>query len=129
MGIDLISFLNTNNLSEAIGLECDGKLYRFNRDGRNNGWFIGFQNKTKSQKDYLIALVGDWKTGETYKFESSKDLTTTEKKEVEDYIKKAQAAVKAQKEQKQLDTAIKVSNEWETFDLVGESNYLLKSIV
>ncbi len=50
------------------------KIYRFQREGKRgkrNAWLIAFSNfQVDTGKEYLVAVFGDWSTGEEFTFKS-----------------------------------------------------------
>lgn len=102
---ELIRWLAENN----FGLELpalDGKIYRFDRDGKKNAWFWGVQLFTqKSGQAYIIAKVGDWKTDEEFEFKTNMAFSREDKKAIGQRIKEAQEKSAKAKEGLQLDAA------------------------
>lgn len=64
----------------------DGKIYRFDRNGKKNAWYVAFQIfGAKSGKPFFVMVLGDWKTGEKHEYKSNvkhsrEDLATIKKK-------------------------------------------------
>jgi len=63
-------------------MQLNAKVIRFDRTGPKSGWFVGFENKTKSGESYIVAVYGDWKTGEKYEFKTRRDYTKSENAEI-----------------------------------------------
>jgi len=63
-------------------MQLNAKLLRFDRTGKGSGWFIGFENKTKSGESYIVAVYGDWKTGEKYEHKTKRTYTKAEQSEI-----------------------------------------------
>jgi len=102
---ELLRWLAENN----FGLELpplDGKIYRFDRDGKKNAWFWGVQLFTqKSGAAYIIAKVGDWKTDEEFEFKTNMAFSRDDKKAIGQRIKEAQEKAEKAKEGLQIDAA------------------------
>jgi putative DNA primase/helicase len=96
---DLTSYLHSleyfPDLSKII---LDGKIHRFDRDGKLNAWLIGFLNHTKKGQPYVVAQFGDWKTGEVETFTSAVRLSKEEKKQVSTDIEKQKIKVEEEKQ-------------------------------
>lgn len=93
---ELHSFFSSNNFA-VPSIQLDGKIYRFDRNGKNNAWYVGWQLfGTKSGTPYYVAIVGDWKTGEKYEYKSQgQKLSREDQRVIKD---KLQEAVKKSEE-------------------------------
>jgi len=102
---ELLRWLSENNF--AIDLPpLDGKILRFDRDGKKNAWFWGVQLFTqKSGAAYIIAKVGDWKTDEEFEFKTNMAFSREDKKAIGQRIKEAQEKSEKAKEGLQIDAA------------------------
>ena len=61
---DLITFCDSKNFTIPTDkISLDQKIQRFDRHGKSNGWIVSFQNEGS-----VVAVFGDWKTGEKYTF-------------------------------------------------------------
>jgi putative DNA primase/helicase len=105
-----LEFANYHNFKISQP-NLDGKIYRLDREGKGNAWYIGKTLHTTKGESYVIATLGDWKTGEklTYKtekknFYSREDLATIKsqmaflkkKSEEETKIKNEEAGKKSE---------------------------------
>ncbi len=92
-----------SNLGFSIAnFSLDGKIHRFDRDGKKNAWYVGYQCfSSKNGEAFYICILGDWKTAEKHEFKPNK---TTFSKEDRDNIKKKmeEAAKKAEVERELL---------------------------
>lgn len=98
---ELLSFANGLGFSPP-SFELDGKIHRFNRNGKRNAWYIGYQCfLSTTGESFLICILGDWKTGEKHEY---KPRAKKYNKEDRDSInrKLADAAAKAEEERKLL---------------------------
>jgi len=77
---------------DLLNPELDGRVHRFDRNGKNNAWFIGWQIfATKSGEPYHVAVIGDWKTGEKHEYRSAgKKLSREDQKVIKERILEAQ---------------------------------------
>jgi putative DNA primase/helicase len=102
---ELLKWLQEN----AFAIETpalDGKIHRFDRDGKKNAWFWGVQlHATKSGQPYIIAKVGDWKTDEEFDFRSNVAFNREDKKIIASRIKEAQEKAEAAKSALHADAA------------------------
>jgi len=57
-----------SNLNYSIpNITLDGKIHRFDRNGKGNAWYVGWQNHyINSGEAYVVCKFGDWKTGEEH---------------------------------------------------------------
>lgn len=95
-------------------LLLNGHVIRLDRTGKKSAWFVGFEHKTKKGESYVVAVYGDWKTGEKYEYKTARDYTKTENAEILKRI--ADAQVKSEREREQLQEAAKCQAEslWST---------------
>lgn len=63
-------------------LLLNGRVIRIDRTGPKSAWIVGFENKTKSGESYIVAVYGDWKTGEKYEFKTRREYTKAENSEI-----------------------------------------------
>lgn len=95
---ELLKWLTENQFMLELPA-LDGKITRFDRDGKKNAWFWGVQlHATKSGQPYIIAKVGDWKTDEEFEFKSNVAFNREDKKIIQSRIKEAQEKAEAAKE-------------------------------
>ena len=67
-----LEFLRSHNFHPSV--EFDGKLQRFDRNGKKNvAWFIGRKLEVDGLP-YLRAKFGDWSSGEKYEWDNAFDL-------------------------------------------------------
>jgi putative DNA primase/helicase len=86
---DLLQRLSDDGFS-IPNLLLNSKVVRFDRTGQRSGWFVGFENKSKSGESYIVAVYGDWKTGEKYEFKTKREYTKSESTEILKRISVAQ---------------------------------------
>ena len=64
------------------------KIYRFSREGKRgkrNAWLVAFSNfQIDTGKEYLVAVFGDWSTGEEFTFKSGDVNFSAQDKQVID---------------------------------------------
>jgi phage/plasmid primase-like uncharacterized protein/phage/plasmid-associated DNA primase len=98
----LNEFLDAHNFH--IQPEFDGKVQRFDRGGKhNNGWFVG-RKWTLGNKDFILAKVGDWSTGENFDWKSDQGYSPEELKEAQKLIR--EAAIKDDEEKLKIQNAV-----------------------
>lgn len=122
---ELYNFFNSCGFSVSE-ITPDGKMHRFKIDGndsKNSGWYIFFQNhSTRNGLNYFVGIVGNWKTGDQFDYQSNIALGREDK----DLIKKkiAQAKRKAENEKKRMQDETRgfVSNLWDELK-EGRSRY------
>lgn len=104
---ELLRWLQENGfqLSTAVP-SLDGKIERFDRDGKNNAWFWGVRMfTTKAGTEYILAKVGDWKTDEEFEFRTNCVFTREDKKIITERVKEAQEKAARAKEALQADAS------------------------
>lgn len=102
---DLLEFANGHGFSIST-LNLDGNIHRFDRKGKKNAWYIGWQtNRLKGDGQFVTAVLGDWKTGETHEFKNTKSLSKTESKIYADLIRDAKAKAETERATMQDDAA------------------------
>lgn len=108
------------------GLTLDGVIHRFDRNGKGNGWYIGWQNHAvKSGKVYYVLDVGDWKTREKHEFRpDASTISKADKAAIEKQIQEAKARAAEDKRMRHEDAAAKAEKYWSTALETGESEYL-----
>lgn len=102
---ELLKWLQENSFNIDTP-SLDGKIYRFDRDGKKNAWFWGVRlHATKSGQEYVIAKVGDWRTDEEFEFRTNAAFTREDKKIITTRIKEAQEKAALAKEALHADAA------------------------
>jgi phage/plasmid primase-like uncharacterized protein len=61
-------------LGYPTGLPFDGVYHRFDREGRNSGWFKGEVSTTESGRTVTTASFGDFKTDESHRWRDTDNL-------------------------------------------------------
>jgi hypothetical protein len=97
------AFLNQYGFKPK-SLILDGKIHRFaldEKDKKDSGWLVGFQNVSNSGQMFYVAIAGNLRTGE--KFQYSSNGIETDKHD-RDKIKKqiTEAQKKAEEERRAL---------------------------
>lgn len=99
---ELLSFLSEKNFE--VDPQLTGEIIRFDRQGKNNGWFVGKEITTKTGKSAIVACFGDWKLDERHDFLSQGEFNEEENKELR--TKLSQAQKKAEKEKQKLQETV-----------------------
>jgi len=104
----------------------DGKIHRFDRNGKNNAWYIGFQNHSVHLGTvYQVGLVGDWKTGDWEHISSGK-LSGKDKTVAKMQRAECEKAYQEEKHRKNEAAAEEASQKWERFVDPLDNEYLLR---
>lgn len=128
---ELIEFMRQQGMGSWLPV-CDGKIHRFSQEtGKDNLWFIGFQNHAiDSGEPYIIAKMGDWKTGSEIVFSPKGSKIS---KDEMDLFKKKIAAAREKAEQDRIESqdkaAEKAAKEWENLRDNGPTAYTVKKKV
>lgn len=99
---ELLSFLSEKNFE--VDPQLTGEIIRFDRQGKNNGWFVGKEITTKTGKSAIVACFGDWKLDERHDFLSQGEFNEEENKELR--TKLSQTQKKAEKEKQKLQETV-----------------------
>ena len=101
-------------------LILDGRVHRFNHQGKKDGWYVGHQNHSqKTGEPFHVVLFGSWKTGEEYEYKTARKYSRSEKKAFESQIKKAISEQKKLKTQRNLEASLEAGEIWR---VCGSSN-------
>lgn len=107
---DLLAFAAIHNLSPP-SLDLDGKIHRFDRGGKKNAWYVGWQHHTvKLGETYIVAVFGDWKTGEQFIYKPNKKLTREDNAVIKRCLEEAKAREIVEREIKNREAAEKARN-------------------
>lgn len=102
---DFLEFAAGHGFSIST-LNLDGNIHRFDRKGKKNAWYVGWQtNRLKGEGQFVTAVLGDWKTGDTHEFKNTKSLSKTESKIYADLIREAKEKAEAERATMQDDAA------------------------
>lgn len=88
---DLVSHMNALGYRIDRGsVALDGKIHRFDHQGKKDGWLVGFLNNTiKGDRQYIVANFGSWKTGDKEEFKTAMQYSREDKKAITADIEKA----------------------------------------
>lgn len=106
---DLREFLKENGF--AVDFPCNGTFYRFDRNGTLNGWFIG-RTYTIHGTAIQVVRFGDWRTGESYKWQTEGEFSPEELAQIAAHVKEAEGAEKAERAKQQLEVAELAEAKW-----------------
>ena len=110
---EFLNYLSSLNFTISAPI-LDGKIHRFDRNGKGNGWYIGWQNfYIKSGEPYVVCKFGDWKTGEEnlYKPSGSK-VCKDDLKAIKDQIEESAKRQVAEKDLAQKEAAVYAEKVW-----------------
>jgi len=113
-------------------LNLDGKIHRFNRDGKSNGWYVGWQNHyIKGDGTYIVAVFGDWKTGEHHTYKPTKRMTREDSAVIKEQLERARRASEEERVTKQNDAAIEAEKVWRNISTSnqGVSDYATRKMI
>lgn len=86
---ELHEFARSLDFSE-VDFSLDGKIHRFDRDGKKNAWYIGWQIFSENNGvPFAVCVMGDWKTGEKHEFKPLQKLSRDETRQVKEKLKEA----------------------------------------
>jgi len=124
--------LSVQDFLQSIGFTIDvppldGNFHRFDRNGKKNGWFVGYQIYTQKGEVIPICVVGDWKTNEQHQLKPDKKLNKDDRKLVQDKINEALTKSEKEREKKQLDAEIAAEKLVSEMSLeVNDFEYLIR---
>ncbi len=109
----------------------DGKIHRFevdSKDSKKSGWVVAYQNHTrKSGELFIVAVYGNYRTGETFKFVSDGiKLSAEDRKALKEQMAKASKIQEAVQTQYQENTSLEINKMWDSLPDTGTSEYLNK---
>jgi phage/plasmid primase-like uncharacterized protein len=120
----LDQFLVAKNFAAAVGTPLDGNFYRFDRNGSLNGWFRGRAQEFNG-KPYVLAVFGDWRTGETHTFKDAlDDLSPEEQKLINDQMDLTAAQEREDRAKLHEETARICQGKWEEAITRGRTPYM-----
>jgi len=104
--------------------ELDGKIHRFDRHGKKNAWYVGFQLHTiKNGEPYYILIIGDWKTGDKQEFRSKVKYERQDKEIISQRIVEAQQRAEEERAVKQKEAVEYANKLWNQAKPVFASDY------
>lgn len=120
---DLTKFLNDNKYPSDLTM--DGTLHRFDREGNNSG-FLSLKLMHHKDRNIVVGVVGDWKTGEmqVIKTTGGIDLDKAEESEFNEALKLAKEKAYAEKQKVWNEVAPQYETEFATYAGSGETPYL-----
>jgi putative DNA primase/helicase len=105
-------------------VQLDGKIHRFDRNGKGNGWYIGFQNQSsKLGQVYQVGLIGDWKTNDYHKVSSGK-LSREDSAAAKLRTAQCEKAYQEERRLKNEAAAVLAAERWERFLDSSNNEYL-----
>jgi putative DNA primase/helicase len=97
-----------SNLNYSISnITLDGSIHRFDRKGKGNGWYVGWQNHYINSGDaYVVCKFGDWKTGEEHLYKPiGKQVSKADTKAIMEQMAESAKRQAAEKESAQKEAA------------------------
>jgi putative DNA primase/helicase len=105
----------------------DGRIHRFDRDGKKNAWFWGVcMYSSKDGSPYYLATVGDWRTDEKFEFKTNAAYSKEDAKLIAERIKSGAKKAEKEKLQHQLEVADLSKSAFNEFAQTGTTPYLSK---
>lgn len=124
---DLLLALQRDGFSVPDLKLNNSKIVRFDRTGNNkSGWFIGYELKTKTQESYIVAIYGDWRTGERYEFKTKREYTKEQDREILRKLQLAQTESELERQKLQEIAKRQAHSEWESGSDNPGAEYLRK---
>lgn len=108
-------------------IELDQKLHKFKvtaDDSKKSGWYIGFQNHTRSGEVFQVVQFGNYRDGLRTQWQSDVKYSRDDRKHIKAQMEKAQKTEAAHKLKLQNETATEVAQVWAKGLDDGESGYL-----
>lgn len=113
---ELQAFVSSCGYSTEIN--ADGNLHRFktdSKDHKESGWYIFFQNhSTKTGEPYYVGMIGSWRTGDEYSYQSQKPIGKEDKDLIRKKIEAAQRKINAEKARLQEEAKKRVKEKFES---------------
>lgn len=125
---ELLAQLQADGFS-IPNLTLNGKVNRFQRTGKNSGWFVGYDNTAKKGESYIVAVYGDWKTGEKYEYKTKREYTKAQASEILKRIRSAQGDVERERSQIQESAQCKAQGLWDTGGDNSRCDYLSRKSI
>lgn len=125
---DVLKALNAQGFHPEH-IEADGRIHRFDRDGKKNAWYVCFQNTSDKGEVFYVCEWGDWREKENFKYISSFTQTRYDKKKIEDNLKKSKEKFEQERRILWEQTAIDAAIEWKQFRPTADSPYLARKSV
>ncbi len=124
---ELLDFAAMHNFP-VYSVELDGKLRRFDRNGKKNAWYIGWQNHMiKTGEAYQVCVFGDWKTGEEITYKPDKKYSKEDNEAIRKAMKDAMERSKAETAIKQKEAMSDANQTWLKATIHGiQHDYLTK---
>ncbi len=112
-------------------INLDGKIQRFEidkNDSKKSGWLVGHQSHVrKSGELFIVAVYGNYKTGETFKYISDGvKMSAEDRKALKLQIDNASKLAEAVRIGYQEKVSHDVTAMWDSLPDTGESEYLVK---
>lgn len=111
--------LSTQELTDfaaSVGFDIpniapDGKIYRFDRKGKKNAWYVAFQIfGSKSGEPFFVMTIGDWKTSEKHEYKSNRKYSREDAAAIKRKVQEASQKAERERQIKQEEVAIESAN-------------------
>jgi putative DNA primase/helicase len=127
---EIVLAFNEQGLNPGA-LVLDGKIHRFKsdtKDQKKSAWYTGYQNHLlKSGEVFHVVVFGNFKTGETWTYQTQgAKVSREDKKIINEQIKKAKEAEAKLRAQNQELVAAEIKKKWNDLLDSGQSSYLDK---
>lgn len=114
-----------SNGFQVAQVDLDGKIHRFDRNGKKNAWYIGWLHYLQSTGEpFEVCVYGDWKTGEQYEFRTEAAYSKGDRELIEKRLKEAGRKADDERKQRQEEVARLAKQEFEMSANSGASPYL-----
>ena len=125
---DLIQYLAARGYYPKE-FSADGKIHRFDRDGKKDGWILAYKNITNNGEEYFIATFGSWKSGDSETYKTAMKFNKEDKQKIEKQISDTQKKLEGERLQKQEEAAAQAATMWAGASDNPNSDYLKRKKV
>jgi putative DNA primase/helicase len=108
------------------GLVLDGKMQRFDREGKKSGWLIGWNNTARSGKPFVVAIFGDWATEERHEYHTHGAYSADDKAFIKKKLKEAHEKMALERERIHEEVSAACTAQWNALDKSPRPNSYLE---
>lgn len=79
----------------------DGRIHRFDREGKKNAWYIGWLHfSARMGEEIEILVYGDWKTGEKHEWKSHEKIGGEDREAINKRLREAAKAAEEERKER-----------------------------
>ena len=105
-------------------LQLNGRVTRLDRTGKNSAWFVGFEHKNNKGDSFVVAVYGDWKTGEKFEYKTKGKRTQSDNAAISRRLRDAQKSSELEREKLQEGAKREAASLWSEGGPNDRSDYL-----